>query len=205
MKCLSKVLIYKKPALVQVMVGLPQATNHYLNPLRPVTHICIGNLTIIGSDNGLSPGRRQAIIWTNAGILLIGPLGTNFSEILIKIIPFAFKKMRSNVSSGKCRPSCLGLNVLTNTDKVSWCHIAPPSQNKSKGHQQVRIWLIEVRTSFFPCKNPYNPRPANSGSVLWHYYKIIVTESVRICQSDSFQFKTYSHDKTANVTSTFQC
>ena len=38
-----------------------------------VTHICVGNLTIIGSDNGLSPGRRQAIILTNAGILLIGP------------------------------------------------------------------------------------------------------------------------------------
>ena len=32
---------------------------------------------IIGSDNGLSPVRRQAIIWTNAGILLIGPLGAN--------------------------------------------------------------------------------------------------------------------------------
>ena len=49
-----------------------------------VTHL-IGKLTITGSDNGLSPGRRQAIIWTNAGILLIGPLGTNFSEILIEI------------------------------------------------------------------------------------------------------------------------
>ena len=46
------------------------------------THICISKLTIIGSDNGLSPGRRQAIIWTNAGILLIGTLGTYFSEIL---------------------------------------------------------------------------------------------------------------------------
>ena len=34
-----------------------------------VTHICVGNLAIIGSDNGLSPSRRQAIIWTNAGIL----------------------------------------------------------------------------------------------------------------------------------------
>ena len=53
-----------------------------------VTHICVGKLTIIGSDNGLSPGRRQAIIWTNPGILLIGPLGTNFSEILSKIRPF---------------------------------------------------------------------------------------------------------------------
>ena len=50
-----------------------------------VTHICVNKLTIIGSDNGLSPGRRQAIIWTNAGLLLIGPLGTNFSEILIEI------------------------------------------------------------------------------------------------------------------------
>ena len=42
-----------------------------------VTHICVSNLTIIGSDNGLSPGRRQAIIWTNAVILLTGRLGTN--------------------------------------------------------------------------------------------------------------------------------
>ena len=47
-----------------------------------MTHICVGNLTIIGSDNGLSPGRRQAITWTNFEILLIGPLETNFSEIL---------------------------------------------------------------------------------------------------------------------------
>ena len=40
----------------------------------------VSKLTMIGSDNGLSPGRRQAIIWTNAGILLIQNLGTNFSE-----------------------------------------------------------------------------------------------------------------------------
>ena len=50
-----------------------------------VTHICVNKLTIIGSDDSLSPGWRQAIIWTNAGILLIGPLGTNFGEILIEI------------------------------------------------------------------------------------------------------------------------
>ena len=77
-----------------------------------VTHICVGNLTIIGSDNGLSPGRRQAIIWTNAGILLIEPLGTNFSEILIGIQIFSFKKMRLKMSSAKWRPFGLGLNVL---------------------------------------------------------------------------------------------
>ena len=77
-----------------------------------VTHICISKLTIIGSDNGLSPGRRQAIIWTNAGILLIRPLGTNFNEMLIEIRTFSFMKMHLKVSSGKWRPFCLGLNVL---------------------------------------------------------------------------------------------
>ena len=77
-----------------------------------MTHICVSKLTIIGSDNGLSPDRRQAIIWTNAGILLNGPLGTNFSEISIEILTFSFKKMHLKVSSAKRRPFCLGLNVL---------------------------------------------------------------------------------------------
>ena len=77
-----------------------------------VTHICVSKLASIVSDNGLSPSRRQAIIWTNAGILLIGPLGTNFSEILIEIHTFSIKKMRMKVSSAKRRPFCLGLNVL---------------------------------------------------------------------------------------------
>ena len=77
-----------------------------------VTHICVSNLTIIGPDNGLSSDRRQAIIWTNDGIFLVGPLGTNFSEILIKISTFSFNKMRLKVSSVKQRPFCLGLNVL---------------------------------------------------------------------------------------------
>ena len=62
-----------------------------------VTHICVSKLTIIGSDNSLSPGRRQAIIWTNVGILLIRPLGTNFSEILIEIHAFYSRKC-----IGKC-------------------------------------------------------------------------------------------------------
>ena len=71
---------------------------------------------MIGSDNGLSPGRRQAIIWTNAGILLIRPLGTNFNEMLIEILTFSFVKMRLKVSSAKWRPFCLGLNVF----KMVW-------------------------------------------------------------------------------------
>ena len=78
-----------------------------------VTHICVSNLTIIGPDNGFSPGRRQAIIRTNAGILLIEPLRTNFSEILFWIQTFSFKKLHLKMSSAKWRPFCLGLNVLT--------------------------------------------------------------------------------------------
>ena len=77
-----------------------------------VTHRCASRLTITGSNNGLSHGPRQAIIWTNAGILLIGSLGTNFSENLIEILTFSFTKMRLKVSSAKRRPFCLGLNVL---------------------------------------------------------------------------------------------
>ena len=76
------------------------------------THICVRNLTIIGSDNGLSPERQQAIIWTNAGILLIGPLGTKFSEILIEIHTSSFKKMYLKMSAAKMaailyRPQCV--------------------------------------------------------------------------------------------------
>ena len=77
------------------------------------THICVSKLTIIGSNNGLAPVRRQAIILTSAYILLIGPLGINFSEILIEIHAFSFRKIHLKMSSGKWRPFCLGLNVLT--------------------------------------------------------------------------------------------
>ena len=99
-----------------------------------VTHICVGKLTIIGSDNGLSPGRRQAIIWTNAGILLIGTLGTNFSEILIEIRIFSFKKMGLKVSSAKWRLFCLGLNLLMN----SWMIYI------SVGASQLSVWCIQL-------------------------------------------------------------
>ena len=77
-----------------------------------VTHICTVKLTIIGSDNGLVPGWRQAIIGTNAGILLIGPLATNFSEILIEIQTFSLKKIHLKMLSAKCCPFHLGLSRL---------------------------------------------------------------------------------------------
>ena len=91
----------------------PFVLRHSLTHWGRVTHICVGNLTIIGSDNGLTPGRRQAIIWTSAGILLIGPKGINFSEILIEILAFSFKKIHLKMSAGKWRPFCFDLNVLS--------------------------------------------------------------------------------------------
>ena len=103
-----------------------------------VTHICVGKLTIIGSDNGLSPGRCQPIIWTNAGILLIEPLGTNFSEILIGIQILSFKKMRLKMSSAKWRPFCLGLNVL----KLTHCSLVMPYGLTVPSHCLKQCWLF---------------------------------------------------------------
>ena len=108
-----------------------------------VTQICVSKQTIIGSDNGLSPGRRQAIIWTNDGILLIGPLGTNFREILIEIHTFSFKKMNLKMSSGECRPFCFGLNVLTNTTQNAMCPHLAVTLNWRLG---MWFWKCNLRT-----------------------------------------------------------
>ena len=90
-----------------------------LTHLGRETHICVSKVSIIGWDNGLSPGRRQAIIWTNAGILLIWPLGTNFNKTSIEIHTFSFKKVHLKLSSGKWRPFCLGLNVLSKLPPIT--------------------------------------------------------------------------------------
>ena len=87
--------------------------------------------------------RRQAITWTNVIILLIGPLGTKFSEIFfIKIHTFSFKKMHLKTSSAKRPPFCLGLDVSTQTQ----CSFSQPrfltgctySSNKSRLFQTYR-------------------------------------------------------------------
>ena len=105
-----------------------------------VMHICISKLTIIGSDNGLLPGWHQAIIWTNAGILLIWSLGTNFSEMSIEIYTFSFKKMHLKMSSGKWWPFCLTLNVVNiASGKGLWLvtHLAP-------NHYLNQCWLVSL-------------------------------------------------------------
>ena len=85
----------------------------WINSLRPSdVYMHLFKLTIFGSDNGLLPGRCLANIWTNARILLNGPIGTNFSEILNENHIFSFKEMHFKMSSVIYRPFWLGLNVL---------------------------------------------------------------------------------------------
>ena len=86
-------------------------------------HICVSKLTSIGSDNGLSPDRRQAIIWTNAGILLIGPL--HGSRLQWNLNRNLYRFIQENAALENIvwnwRPFCLGLNVFTTRyNVVNW-------------------------------------------------------------------------------------
>ena len=81
--CIIKTYIFQTHAWVWAFPGCFLILLDILTHWGRVTHICVGKLAIIGSDNGLSPGRLQAIIWTNIWILLIESLGTKFREILL--------------------------------------------------------------------------------------------------------------------------
>ena len=121
LKFVPKGPINNIPALVQIMAWRRPGDKPLSKPMlvfvsthicvtRPqwgkthwgrVAHICVGKLTIIGTDNGLSSGRCRAITWTNAWILLIRPLGTNSSENVIGISIFSFGKMYLKTSAKK--------------------------------------------------------------------------------------------------------
>ena len=127
----------------------------YLTHWGRVTHICVSKLTITGLDNGLSPEHRQAMIWTNDGILLIGTLGTNFSEILSEIHTLSFMKMHLKTSSAKRRPFCLGLNVLI-TKYCTLDHAYLPFSFSAQvvirrtvaGAMPVRNYLVHTKFSY---------------------------------------------------------
>ena len=132
-----------RPSEMRIWIDVCWQTIQIFTYRGRVMHICVSNLTIIGSDNGLSSGRRQAIIWTNAGILLIGPLGTNFGAILIEIETFSFRKMHMNMSSVKRRPFCLGRNVL----RILW-----PGEDSNPGvsgnHSPIPAHKLTELSSF---------------------------------------------------------
>ena len=107
----GSIILYDKCSVVVISFFLWKI--HVLTHWGRETHICFSKLSIICSDNGLSPGSRQAIIWTSAGILSIGPIETTFNEILIEIHTSSFKKIHFKMSSGKWRSFCVGHNVLS--------------------------------------------------------------------------------------------
>ena len=112
-----------------------------------VTHICVSDLTSIGSDNGLSPGRRQAIIKTNAGILLIRPLGTNFSEFLVEILIFSLKKIA--FESVVCEKAA----ILSRPQWVKWTHIYDITQHGQMTREYIiYIYIHEIMTAFTSTK-----------------------------------------------------
>ena len=154
---------------LQLMLGTSMT---HLTHWGRVTHKCVSELTIIGLDNGLSPGRRQAIIWNNPGLLLIEPLWTNVSEISIGIQTFSLTKMHLNMSSAKWRPFCIGLNVLTHCrlmtpygDITIWVNIgsgngllldgAKPSPEPLLTYSlkiaDVNVFVIQVRWKITAC------------------------------------------------------
>ena len=105
-----------------------------------VMHICVCNLTTIGSDNGLSPDRRQANIYTNAEILLIGPLGTNFSEIFnrnsnIFIEENEFQNIVCEMLSISSRPQCV-------KDLINWQPSSHSPELNTTQWIQVRIIML---------------------------------------------------------------
>ena len=117
-----------------------------------VTHICVSKLNITGSDNALSPGRCPAIIWTNAGILFIGPLGTKFSEILIEIYTFPFKKNVLENVVCEMASICLGLNMLILVVRthirqdylIGTVVVMPLSSNQRSNSKVYSKWLTWI-------------------------------------------------------------
>ena len=79
------------------------------------------NWVSIGSDNSLSPVRRQAITWTNADLLTIGTLGTKFSEIEIKIQTFSFTSVHKNAFGNVV---CETATILSRGDELNSVHIS---------------------------------------------------------------------------------
>ena len=137
-------------------------------------HLCVNEIII-------------TIIWTNAGILLIWALGTNFSEILIEIDIFSFKRMHLKLSSGKWRPFCLDLNVWSLSLVV-------------KGPVLVYIWSSWFLMVLSSQSLSHNPRGQSYICSLkdiwqnskWKFYCICLTW----LSVDSFKFiscDTYSH------------
>ena len=128
------------------------------------------NQVSIGSDNGLAPIRCQAIIYTNAGLLSIGPLGTNFSEILIKIHFFIYENASENnvcemaaiLSRGRCVNFPCGWTTIAT---VMWFTRS----------DQRRYFESVYYFTWHSMSSRLKSRP---NQVLWYWMKILTLFSV---------------------------
>ena len=140
-------ILYRVTSVAKGLQRNPK--QHALTHWRRVTQIYVGKLTIINSDNGLSPGRCQAIICTNAEILLIGHLETNFSEISIGIPTFSLKK----ISSVKCKFNLAFESVFSESLLKSNHNFWKPPLNKfskNSNTAKINLWAFgeNRKTSF---------------------------------------------------------
>ena len=155
----------------------------YVNSLRPSdAYICGSRLTMTGSDNGLSSERCQAIIGTNAGILLIGHLGTNYSENLIKILIFSFTK--NAIESVICEMAA----ILPRPQCVNSCRLSDITRHNMSAplrhvvlNQQLDVffpiarlgadqWKLHIICSYWEESSYFSTRDVIFVStILWHH------------------------------------
>ena len=138
-------------------------------------HICIRKLVIIGSDNALSHGWCQAIIWANGEILLIGPLGTNVSKIWIRIHTFWFKKMHLKISSSKWCPRCLSRK---NTGSIKY------------GTQTWSSYPLRDNSQDLHCGNPSRSRIRLSYMNGQTFYTIPHLNHIYLCRTANMPWRT---------------
>ena len=174
-----------------------------------VTHICIGSLAIIGSDNGLSPGWHQAIIWINAGILLIQTLETNIREILIQIHKISFKKRHGFTSVQGWMAFLVQWSASLGVRRSGSLCENPQVQLHCKPNnisQPVQMWqCLDARAQLFTACLCYNSKEntinkanlrdliAATGLVISNWIQIINFSARVTVKFDGWPWKTIGH------------
>ena len=148
----------------------------YLTHWSRVMHICVSKQTIIGSDNGLSPSRHQAIIWTNAGILLIQTSGTNFSEIVSEIPTFSFKKNASE------NVICKTAAILSRHECVNKCSKCVSSRHKRFLQIVLNFNITHIPSgNIFSFLNWYVLRNTHVLSMFMSSFLLLPWEALLVC------------------------
>ena len=108
---------------------------------------CVGNLAIIGSDNGSAPSHYLNQCKNIVNLTIRNKIQWN----LMQIHTFSFKKMHVKTSFAKRQPFCLGLDVSTQTQcspsQSRFLTGCTYSSNKSKYFKLTGIgWLRFLRS-----------------------------------------------------------